>query len=407
MEITSEKIGDILTIRLAGRLDAGWSGAVQKTLDAAIRGGEHRIQLDMEKVDYFSSAGLGVILTAYKELRAINGFFGISKASPFVQSALKLAGLSSLIGAAATAPAAGKARAARSPHGEYEIFPLTGPAMTVSPVGDPEVIRTGSTVEPAVQSFGADTFALGIGALGSSAADCATRYGEFLAVAGMAAFQPGDGSTRPDFVLTQAEYFPEGCLLTGLLARGGFSHLARFEADPNAPTVGLSELAATALDLCGAGAAFLVGAVETAGLVGASLRQSPVPAPGGDRFAFPRIREWISFTGERSHADTTCVIVGTVARDPHFLPAQLRPLDSSLSGHFHAAVFPYRPLQKGRLELPATVKMLFESGTLQNVLHLLPDRREFTGAGESEFLRGALWIAPVQSKIENRESKIP
>src|SRR5688500_18617921 len=51
--------------------------------------------------------------------------------------------------------------------------------------------------------FGADAFALGVGALGGSFADCAPRFGEFLAVSGVAAFQPADGSSRPDFVVSQ------------------------------------------------------------------------------------------------------------------------------------------------------------------------------------------------------------
>jgi len=66
-----------------------------------------------------------------------------------------------------------------------------------------------------------------------------------------------------------------------------------------------------------------------------------------------------------------------------------------LQGHFHAASFSYRPLQKGLIELKPSLAALFEGRGAQGVLHLLNDSREYTGAGESEFLRGALWIAPV------------
>jgi hypothetical protein len=41
------------------------------------------------------------------------------------------------------------------------------------------------------------------------------------------------------------------------------------------------------------------------------------------------------------------------------------------------------------------VRTLFEGGGLQGVLHLLRDDREIAGAGESEFLRGACWVAPI------------
>ncbi|MEI6338932.1 MAG: anti-sigma factor antagonist, partial [Verrucomicrobiota bacterium] len=85
----------------------------------------------------------------------------------------------------------------------------------------------------------------------------------------------------------------------------------------------------------------------------------------------------------------------------------LRPLGANLLGHFHAACFPYRPLQKGRIDLQPSVAGLFEGFNLQAVLHLLSDPREFIGAGESEFLRGALWIAPVlDSAIRTPHSAI-
>jgi hypothetical protein len=65
-----------------------------------------------------------------------------------------------------------------------------------------------------------------------------------------------------------------------------------------------------------------------------------------------------------------------------------------VSAHFHAAAFGYRPLPKGRLDLRAAVKGLFEGGGLQAVLHVLADDRE-GGAAESELLRGACWVGPV------------
>jgi hypothetical protein len=61
-------------------------------------------------------------------------------------------------------------------------------------------------------------------------------------------------------------------------------------------------------------------------------------------------------------------------------------------GHFHAAAFSYRPLKKGSIDLKATVTTLFETETLQGVLHLLSDHREAAGPQQSEFVRGACWI---------------
>ncbi|MBC8010467.1 MAG: STAS domain-containing protein, partial [Burkholderiales bacterium] len=102
MEITTTRSGDFLVLALAGRLDANWCQTVQDAVTAAIRAGEHRIRLDMTAVPYVSSAGLRVLLTAYKQLRAIKGAFAVGPSSPEARSVLELAGLEMLL-----APATG------------------------------------------------------------------------------------------------------------------------------------------------------------------------------------------------------------------------------------------------------------------------------------------------------------
>ncbi len=413
MEISREKTGDLLVLRLAGRLDANWCSHVQDALAAAVKDGEHRVQLDMAGVSYLSSAGLRVLLSFYKQLRAISGVFGVANPSGVVRSVLELSGLSLLITSGLAANTAGDETGERrtTDSASWNIFvhPTAPQPMRVAMSGDASVLASGVVHAARPVSFGDAIVALGIGALGSGGADQLMRAGEFLAVAGTAAFQPSDGSSRPDFMISEGSLVPQGQLLLGLVGEGEFGRLARFAATPEARTVGLTELAQTALDIGGSDAAVVVGVVETAGLVGATLRRSPsgvtaVPptlerggAALGPRFAFPEIREWLSFTSERAFRDTTSLLVGVVARPSSPFDPLLRPLGrgSSLVGHVHAAVFPYRPLRKGRIDLKASVTELFEGQPAQAILHLLCDSRGFSGAGESEFLRGALWIAPA------------
>ena len=403
MEITRQKSGDMLTMKLVGRLDANWCNHVQNALNAAVRDGEHRIHVDMAGVAYVSSAGLRVLLSVYKQLRAINGVFGVVHASPEARSVLELAGLEMLIASADSAStSAGEQGAAHaSASARFELFRSDRPgAVRVAGVGDAAALRRRAEITGGkAAAFGADAFALGVGALGANYADCAARFGEFLAVAGVAAFQPSDGSSRPDFVVSQGALVPEGHLLVGLTGAGNFSLLARFDANAEARTIGLTELARTALELSGTPAAAIVAVTETSCLVGAALRQSPATAGEGERFAFPQIRDWLSFTSERAFRDSTSLLVGVVAKPGTALGPLLRPLgrDSGILAHVHAAAFPYRPLRKGRIEMSAAVGELFEGQGLQAVLHLLADPREFNGAGQAEFFRGALWVAPVQS----------
>ncbi len=397
MEISQKKSDDTLVIALAGRLDANWCGHVENTLLAAVRSGEHRIHLDLSEVPYISSAGLRVLLSAYKQLRTIKGTFVVVNPSTAARSVLDLAGLGMIITeieADGSGEIEAHGREAKSAHARYEVFgQLSGVSIPLTSVGNSSWVTSGPSTSPARTVFTARTFAIGVGALGTEAVDSQSRYGELLAAAGIAAFQPSDGSSRPDFVLSEGSLVPEGFLPLGLHGEGEFPLLARFEAEGS---VGLAELAENALAFAESDTAVIVALTETAGLVGASLRKSPTTATRGEEpLGFPQIRDWLNFTTERAYRDSTSLIVGVVSKlsTPHPL---LRPLGrGGLQGHFHAASFPYRPLQKGAIDLAASVTALFEAHNLQAVLHLLTDSREFSGAGESEFLRGALWISPA------------
>jgi anti-anti-sigma factor len=402
MEISRQSSGDFVILRLIGRLDANWCSHVETALASAVRGGEHRLHVDMAGVSYISSAGLRVLLACYKQLRAINGLFGVIRPSDPVRSVLELSGLEMLIASevskSITASEAG--RKFTSASAEYELFALGSGGMKIEAVGDPSLLARGlSNDAPAVRRFDASSVALGIGALGLNYAESAKRCGELLAVCGVAAFQPADGSSRSDFILSEGALVPEGHLVLGLSAQGSFTSLLRFEANDEDRRIGITELMQTALETSAANAAVVVAVTETAGLVGATLRQSPAPPSDKalERFGFPQIRDWLSFTSERAFRDSTSLIVGVVARPGSALDALLRPMGrgTGMLGHIHAAAFPYRPLRKGRIELKPAVIELFDGHSLQAVLHLLSDPRGFNGAGESEFFRGAVWIAPI------------
>jgi hypothetical protein len=211
---------------------------------------------------------------------------------------------------------------------------------------------------------------------------------------------PTDGSSVPDFQLAEARMVPEASLLYGLSARGEFSRQLRFEASQSVRgTIGLSPLVAAAMKRGGYAAGAFVVVAESAGVIGATLLRSPVAAAGVSPFSFPGVRDWLNFTGERDEQRTVVIIAGFAARQPDAdLSPFLRPLDprGDLAGHFHAAVFPYRPLPSGKLELVSTAEGLASSGMARTVLHLLRDDREIEGVGETELMRGAVWMAPVE-----------
>jgi len=411
VEISKQETAEGLEVAVTGRLDAYWADHLSKALEEMVRDGAHHIRLNMADVPYMSSVGIRVLLKFYKELQLLNGSFVVSNPSEAVKTVLELAGLEALLATATAAAPAAAAVASRVVEREsagFEVFEATHPGgLRCRVVGEPELllgcrftVRHGRTIR-----FPEAAFGLGLGGFGAGFEDCRARFGEFVAVAGAAAYLPTDGTNVPDYVISSKALVPELHVLYALVCEGRLGHLARFEAKPGR-TVTLVEVTEACLAIAGADAVGLVLVTESAGLTGAALRRSPaVAAVEGAPFAYPQIREWLSFTPERAYPRSLAVVVGVAVRsDQPALRPLLRPLGNTAwpTGHFHAAAFSYRPLPKAQIELTPTVTTLFTVETLQGVLHLLNDDRATVGAGQSEFVRGACWVAPITDVVAER-----
>lgn len=68
MNITKETDGACVTIFLDGRLDSSTALQFEEEINAVL-GNAKKIEINMEKLAYISSAGLRVLLAAYKGLR--------------------------------------------------------------------------------------------------------------------------------------------------------------------------------------------------------------------------------------------------------------------------------------------------------------------------------------------------
>jgi hypothetical protein len=53
-------------------------------------------------------------------------------------------------------------------------------------------------------------------------------------------------------------------------------------------------------------------------------------------------------------------------------------------------------LPKGNLKLQETIAILLGTESAQTVLHLLADERQFEGVGQTDLMRGACWVGPLQ-----------
>ena len=405
MEITRTAIADgRVCLTLCGRFDATWSGAVQDALAECIRSGQHQIDIDLAQVPFLSSAGIRVLLLVHRQLHGIHGRLAIVAVSPEVRQVVELAGLRALLADAASAPhAAADAPACERlerAEAHYELHTLNrGAQLALRTVGDPHALLERGVLAGTLsaEEFPPSRLAVGVGAFGDEADGCVERLGELLAVGGVAVTLPGSADATPDWLLCAERFVPRARLAYGLVADGPFALEARFEAHAGAGPLPLTALVEAALELAAAPTIGFAVVAEAAQFVGARLRRSPVGHSGGV-FAFPSIRDNLAFTAEPAHAGCSAVIAGFASRQPPAaLAPQLRALDpaSSLSAHVHAAIFPYRPIRRGRIGLTDTVRMLFDAQSVAGVLHLLTDWRAGTGAGQTTLHRGALWCAPA------------
>jgi anti-anti-sigma factor len=403
VEIVTQQLADALEVKVNGRLDNYWGEHLQRNLEELIRGGAHHLRLNFSGVSYLSSAGVGLLVKFYRQLKAIGGSFVIITPSHHVKLVIDLCHLSPLLLSQqpAAAPAVSQAEPRRftTSAASFEVVERSATrTLTYEVIGDPALLKSSGfgCQDCRTVRFPASTFGFGLGAFGNGFEDARARFGEFLAVEGSAAYLPTDGTNVPDYMISTGDLVPELNTLYGLRCEGDFSHLLRFEASKSTGAISLADIVGTALEVSGSPIIGLVMIAESAGLVGAALRRSPSPESAS--FQYPDIRAWMSFSTERLYSRSLALVTGvssSAGSGP--LAALLRPLGARAGplGHFHAAAFSYRPLQKGEIDLKSTVTALFESENLQGVLHLLTDDRQSAGYQQSEFTRGTCWISAL------------
>jgi anti-anti-sigma factor len=409
-------------VRLQGRLDAGAAADLAAVLDELLRDGVRVATLELAGVSYVSSAGVQVLARATQEFGAARGELRACNPVPAVRAMLERAGLTGAVqeGRDTTTLRARTSRGSmpslslaatsewRSPmgqlvllHGMYETTPRAeGTPFTCRVAGDAGWLERGWVLPELARAVTVpeDGLALGVGGIGATFDDVAPRAGELLGAAAAVAYQPTEGHAVPDYLVGTPGHDPRAVLLSGMVCEGPFHYLTRFTKRPTGHAVPLSELARVALDLTGRDTAAVVLLAETTGLVGAWLRRPPTAPEHPARFAVPGVREWFGTTPERVHEGSTTLVCGLVSRRPDPLLAPfLRPIGvaADLLGHFHAAVFDYRPVPLRTVALRPLMTKYFGQQPLRAVLHLLHDDRGPVGAGESAFLRGIAWVSGV------------
>jgi anti-anti-sigma factor len=97
MEANIEEKGDIVIIRVTGRLDAASSPQLEKKIHSIIDTGHFKLILNLADVEYLSSAGMRLMLSLSKKLKNLEGKVVACHINDEVMEVIKMAGFNQVL----------------------------------------------------------------------------------------------------------------------------------------------------------------------------------------------------------------------------------------------------------------------------------------------------------------------
>lgn len=96
MEFQLRREAPAVVVALAGRLDAVTAPDYEKRMHELIEGGDVRVVIDFERLDYISSAGLRGLLVTAKQLKAKGGQLRFANIQGGVRAVFDMSGFGSM-----------------------------------------------------------------------------------------------------------------------------------------------------------------------------------------------------------------------------------------------------------------------------------------------------------------------
>ena len=417
----------VVELAVKGRIDAETGVELEHAVAEELRHGHHAIRLDCTDVSFLSSAGIRVLFNVHRAAKTAGARCLIGAASEPVARVLELTRLAPILresrpqesqprdslgtggrgqtpsgdaAPAAVGHATSDNRAGRILFVGLELPGSGGLKGDVVGASAAAMLGSGLGRLDDTPSRPVPRHAFGLGLAGLADDALATIAGEMLAACGAVFHRAPQPFAAVDYSLGEGSLVPTVRLASGLIWEGLPRGRAGFEPADDEPAVRFDELAAALLEQSQADCLALVVVAEVHGIVGAELIRPLAEATATDN---PRSRDpavaarWLSFSREPVHARHTALVVGVVTRGVPAGPLAefVRPLGpDGPSGHAHAAIFPLRPLKRGAVDLAATVADLAATEPLA-VMHLLGDPQPVLGNGQSDFVRGCCWFAPL------------
>ena len=97
MEIQNRVENDVLIISVEGRMDASNAQVAEGEINKALEGEHNRLLFDLSGLEYLSSGGLRVILSAAKEIRRREGKVALAALKEYVYEIFEVSGFTAMI----------------------------------------------------------------------------------------------------------------------------------------------------------------------------------------------------------------------------------------------------------------------------------------------------------------------
>ncbi|PKM78665.1 MAG: anti-sigma F factor antagonist [Firmicutes bacterium HGW-Firmicutes-15] len=98
MELELKQIRNTLLVRVKGEMDMLVAEKLRKEIDRRLETKQiTNLVINLDKVTFIDSSGLGVIIGRYKKISSLNGKMFIVGASPSVRKILMFSGINKLI----------------------------------------------------------------------------------------------------------------------------------------------------------------------------------------------------------------------------------------------------------------------------------------------------------------------
>jgi anti-sigma B factor antagonist len=97
MDVKARQLKRVDLVEVSGRVDSATAPQLEAALQAIMAQDRFRIVVDLQGLEYLSSAGLRVLVAALKQARRWNrGDIRLANVPPRIQSVLQLAGLDAI-----------------------------------------------------------------------------------------------------------------------------------------------------------------------------------------------------------------------------------------------------------------------------------------------------------------------